>query len=170
MSSSSLWPWSALPMAHDFEESNSLSSLSSSTAAASLEQLSNNQKPRKARRPTFAAIHASFYHRRPVTTERPPTKLVIPTDSNINDMAIEIPSDPQAGILKPVHITTEETPWTVSVAENPHDAASFSIYVKSEATLFLSIQRQRLILHLYYSSPHASPYSYSYCKRYHRSS
>jgi len=44
-------------------------------------------------------------------------------------MAIEIPPDPQHGILKSVHINTDEVPWSVSVAEN--DSASFSIYVKS---------------------------------------
>lgn len=44
-------------------------------------------------------------------------------------MAIEIPSDPQQGIIKPVHINTDEAPWTVTVAEN--DAASYSVYVKS---------------------------------------
>lgn len=44
-------------------------------------------------------------------------------------MAIEIPPDPHHGIPKPVHINTDEVPWSVNVAEN--DSASFSIYVKS---------------------------------------
>ena len=33
----------------------------------------------------------------------------------------------------PVRIDTQEGPWSISVAETPHDARSYSIYIKSES-------------------------------------
>lgn len=72
-------------------------------------------------RPGFAAIHSSFYQSHKSAT--------VAQTHLATTMTIEIPSDPQQGILKPVHINTEGAPWTISIAEN--DAASFSIYVKS---------------------------------------
>ncbi|KAF9516583.1 hypothetical protein BS47DRAFT_1340705 [Hydnum rufescens UP504] len=48
------------------------------------------------------------------------------------DMTIDLPADPAPQpVPNPVRINTDDGPWTVSVAENPHDHASFSIYVKS---------------------------------------
>jgi hypothetical protein len=42
----------------------------------------------------------------------------------------------------PVRMDAQDGPWSVSVAETPHDARSYSLYIKSEFTdlfaLFLS--------------------------------
>lgn len=38
----------------------------------------------------------------------------------------------------PVRIDAQEGPWSVSVAETPHDAHSYSIYIKSESDFFCS--------------------------------
>jgi hypothetical protein len=38
----------------------------------------------------------------------------------------------------PVRIDAQEGPWSVSVAETPHDAHSYSIYIKSESNIFRS--------------------------------
>jgi hypothetical protein len=75
---------------------------------------------RRRPRPGFTSSYSSFHRAHKGATA--PTQ-------RATAMAIEIPSDPQHGILKPVHINTDEVPWSVSVAEN--DSASFSIYVKS---------------------------------------
>lgn len=83
----------------------------------------NREQPRKLfrrpPRPGLTSVYASYQQPRESATAS--TQLA---------MTIEIPSDPQQGIIKPVHINTDETPWTFSVSAN--DAASFSIYVKSE--------------------------------------
>lgn len=76
---------------------------------------------RRAPRPGFKSVYASYHQRRESAT-------VIASNQQLV-MTIEIPSDPQHGIIKPVHINTDETPWSFNVSEN--DAASVSIYVKS---------------------------------------
>ena len=37
----------------------------------------------------------------------------------------------------PVRIDAQEGPWSVSVAETPHDASSYSLYIKSESSLLV---------------------------------
>lgn len=57
-------------------------------------------------------------------------------DITVEDMPVEIPApnrdlSPSAPV--PMRINTEG-PWSVSVAENPYDASSYSVYVKSACT------------------------------------
>lgn len=57
-------------------------------------------------------------------------------DITVEDMPVEIPAAPAPNLDLsgpapiPVRINTEG-PWSVSVAENPYDASSYSVYVKS---------------------------------------
>lgn len=124
----------------------------------------NRQQPRRLfrrpPRPGLTSVYASYHQPREGATA-----------SVALAMAIEIPSDPQQGIIKPVHINTDETPWTFSVAEN--DTASFSIYVKSEliqneladaTVVLMRFPADRLCF-----SPYASSHPHPHCQRDQRS-
>jgi serum/glucocorticoid-regulated kinase 2 len=37
----------------------------------------------------------------------------------------------------PVRVDAQEGPWSVSVAETPHDASSYSLYIKSQSSLLV---------------------------------
>ena len=54
------------------------------------------------------------------------------TVSNTNMKALDtnIPSSSRRG---PVRMDTQDGPWSVSVAETPYDARSYSLYIKSES-------------------------------------
>lgn len=55
-----------------------------------------------------------------------------PHNNSVRSMNIDaVPS--RSTRRPPVRIDAQEGPWSISVAETPHDARSYSIYIKSES-------------------------------------
>jgi hypothetical protein len=62
------------------------------------------------------------------------------TKSNISVMLKNLDNAPSIR-RPPVRMGAQDGPWSVSVAENPHDTRSYSLYIKSESTttFFISV-------------------------------
>jgi serum/glucocorticoid-regulated kinase 2 len=67
------------------------------------------------------------------TTTGKQTSIVDLTLGIDNNMTVEDTLSNTSGIRPPVRMDAQEGPWSISVAETPHDAHSYSLYVKSES-------------------------------------
>ena len=86
-------------------------------------------------------------------TERPSTPEVLSFDhdavtvakpANGSDtMKNGSPAQPVPRSRMPFRVDGQDGPWTISVAETPHDASSYSLYVKSKSLHFLCQTRDR---------------------------
>jgi serum/glucocorticoid-regulated kinase 2 len=63
----------------------------------------------------------------------PVVDLIVDLDNN---MTIENTLSNSSGMRAPVRMDAQEGPWSISVAETPHDAQSYSLYIKSESITF----------------------------------
>ena len=53
-----------------------------------------------------------------------------------NNMTIDNTLSNPSGMRPPVRMDAQDGPWSISVAETPHDAHSYSLYIKSEPITF----------------------------------
>jgi serum/glucocorticoid-regulated kinase 2 len=91
---------------------------------------------RKNRADRGSVTNISFF--RPVdnTTAGNQTPVVDLTLDLVNNMTIENTLSNPSGMRPPVRMDAQEGPWSISVAETPHDAQSYSLYIKSESITF----------------------------------
>lgn len=66
-----------------------------------------------------------------------PDAILIPSPDESTDPIPTIPNmrtiDANTSRRPPVRMDAQDGPWSVSVAETPHDASSYSLYIKSES-------------------------------------
>lgn len=84
------------------------------------------------------------------------------TNTSVRSMNSLDAAPPRAMRRHPLRIDVQEGPWTISVAETPHDARSYSIYIKSAfifATLtpFVSLKIPNILVCLHYHFQTALP-------------
>lgn len=53
-----------------------------------------------------------------------------------NNMTIDNTLSNSSGMRHPVRMDAQEGPWSISVAETPHDTHSYSLYIKSASITF----------------------------------
>lgn len=87
-------------------------------------------KKSKAERPSTPDI--SFFEQDVVTVTKP---------SNVPDNEMKNGIAPRPSQRRPFRIDGQDGPWTISVAETPHDASSYSLYVKSESYYMLTLPK-----------------------------
>jgi hypothetical protein len=51
-------------------------------------------------------------------------------------MTIDNTLSNSSGMRPPVRMDAQDGPWSISVAETPHDAQSYSLYIKSASITF----------------------------------
>lgn len=71
-------------------------------------------------------------------TPTPQPTIIDLTLDNMKALDTNIPPSSRRG---PVRMDTQDGPWSVSVAETPYDARSYSLYIKSESVFRLSVFR-----------------------------
>lgn len=93
---------------------------------------------RKNRTDRGSVANISFFQRdiqateNPISDNRPSVvDLTIKTNMTVDNIL----SQP-SGRRPPVRMDAEDGPWSVSVAETPHDVHSYSLYIKSESITF----------------------------------
>jgi serum/glucocorticoid-regulated kinase 2 len=90
---------------------------------------------RKTRTDRGSVANISFF--RPVdktiTGNTPVVDLTLELDNN---MTIDNTPSNTSGMRPPMRMDAQEGPWSISVAETPHDAQSYSLYIKSESITF----------------------------------
>jgi len=93
---------------------------------------------RKKRTDRGSVANISFF--RPVDhiTTATHTPIVDITFDLDNNMTIENTFSSPSGMRPPVRMDAQEGPWSISVAETPHDAQSYSLYIKSKSVTFCS--------------------------------
>jgi serum/glucocorticoid-regulated kinase 2 len=90
---------------------------------------SYNKKKRKQRHDRSGVTDTSFFE---------PDAIIIPSTAENNTPIPSVenmkPLDMNTSRRPPVRMDAQDGPWSVSVAETPHDARSYSLYIKSEFT------------------------------------
>lgn len=98
------------------------------TARASVDTSRSYQYDRKSRVERSSITDLSLFDSR----NSSPHNEHAPHNNSVRSMNIDaVPS--RSTRRPPVRIDAQEGPWSISVAETPHDARSYSIYIKSES-------------------------------------
>jgi hypothetical protein len=92
---------------------------------------------------------------RPIdNTTTPKQTPIVDLTLDINKtMTVENTLSNPSGVRPPVRMDAQEGPWSISVAETPHDAHSYSLYIRSESITYYSTFSQFLVslsMPLYY--------------------
>ncbi|KAH7886314.1 hypothetical protein F5I97DRAFT_1928170 [Phlebopus sp. FC_14] len=121
--------------ASSLNDSNSLRGRSSvdtyrprqSSARASIDTARSYQYKRKARAGRSSVSDLALFQSRSPS----PHKEHAPLNNSVRSMKALDAAPPRPMRRPPVRIDAQEGPWSVSVAETPHDACSYSIYIKT---------------------------------------
>ncbi|KAI6015634.1 hypothetical protein EDC04DRAFT_2752187 [Pisolithus marmoratus] len=84
---------------------------------------------------------AAFFKESRSNSHRHAPELSDTTNTSVRSMNSLDAAPPRAIRRQPVRIDAQDGPWAVSVAETPHDARSYSIYIKSASTHNLTLTR-----------------------------
>lgn len=82
-------------------------------------------------RASVTNLAAFFKESRSTSHQHAPGLADTTTSTSVRNMNSLDAAPPRAMRRQPVRIDTQDGPWTVSVAETPHDARSYSIYIKT---------------------------------------
>lgn len=96
----------------------------------SIDTARNYTQRRKRRADRSSVTDISFFE---------PDAILIPSASETSDPIPTIPNMKtvtNTSRRPPVRMDAQDGPWSVSVAETPHDARSYSLYIKSKCTCF----------------------------------
>jgi hypothetical protein len=91
---------------------------------------------RKTRTDRGSVANISFFRPVDKTITGNQTSVVDLTLELDNNMTIDNTPSNTSGMRPPMRMDAQEGPWSISVAETPHDAQSYSLYIKSESITF----------------------------------
>ena len=99
------------------------------SSRASVDTSRNYQYDRKSRAERSSITDLSFFESR----NSSPHNQHAPNNNSVRSMKNLDAAPSRSTRRPPVRIDAQEGPWSISVAETPHDARSYSIYIKSES-------------------------------------